>query len=77
MIIFLEFSSRRRTVLVKCVLRNTILITCVHWIYIVCFLRHLNERKQKMKEKRRSSEENASFGLMKGVYNLVMTKNYQ
>lgn len=43
----------------------------------VCVLRHLNERKQKMKEKRRSSEENSSFGLMKGVYNLVMTKNYQ
>ena len=53
------------------------LITCVHWIIIVLFLRHLNERKQKMKEKKRSSEENLSFGPTKGVYNLVMAKSYQ
>jgi len=39
--------------------------------------KHLNERKQKMKEKRRSSEENTCLGPTKGVCNLVMTKSYQ
>jgi len=38
--------------------------------------KHLNERKQKMKEKR-SSEENTCLGPTKGVCNLVMTKSYQ
>ena len=40
------------------------------------FLRHLNERKQKMKEKKKSSEENTSFDSMKGICNLVRNKDY-
>ena len=52
----------------KFVLQNTMLITYVYWIHIIPFVRHLNERKQKMKEKKRSSEENTSFGSLKGVF---------
>ena len=72
MIIFFFFIPQTHSIIYmsKCVLRNTILITCVHWIRIVHFFRHLNERKQKMKEKRRSSEEHTSFGFIKGAYKL-------
>ena len=48
-----------------------------NYFILIFFLRHLNERKLKMKEKRRSSEENTSFGPAKGVYSLVITKSYQ
>lgn len=35
------------------------------------FLRHLNERKKKMKEKKRPLGENASFDSMKGTCNTI------
>lgn len=42
-------------------------IPLIKLILVVLWYRHLKDRKEKIKEKKRLSEENASFDLTKGI----------